>query len=235
MGVGFAIPSSIAKYVMDSMIKTGKVERGWLGAAVQNLSDDLAKSFDFQGTNGALVGDVVPDSPAAKAGLEVGDIIVKFNGKVIESRDQLVSHITATPPGTKAEVEIVRGGKRKTVRVELGRRDEGVDLRPVAGTPGTESSADLGLSVQSLTQEIARQLGVDENEQGVVVTAVEPGSLAERAALRRGDVIVSVGGKAVRDIADFRAAMEKADLKTGVRLQVKSQGARRFVFLKSNG
>ncbi|MBI3463789.1 MAG: DegQ family serine endoprotease [Planctomycetes bacterium] len=233
MGVGFAIPSNIAKYVMDSMIKTGKVERGWLGAAVQNLTDDLAKSFDFNGTNGVLVGDVVPDSPAAKAGLEVGDIILKFNGKEMESRDQLVSNITATPPGTKAELDIVRNGKHKTVRVELGRRDEGVDLHPVSGLPGTESSADLGLSVQSLTPELARQLGVDENEQGVAVSAVEPGSLAQRAGIRPKDIIAVVGNAPVHNVAEFRDAMKQQDIKRGIRLQLKSDGARRFVFLKS--
>jgi len=234
MGVGFTIPSNIAKYVMDGVIKNGKVDRGWLGAAVQNMSDDLAKSFEFTGTHGVLVGDVVPGSPAAKGGLEVGDIIVKFNGKAMDSRDQLVSNIASTSPGSKVELEVVRSGQRRTLRVELGRRDDEVAERPAAAPAAAESSSELGMAVQPLTPEYARQLGIAEDQQGVLVTAVEPGSVAERGGVARGDVVVSIGRRPIANMDDYRQAIEKADLKAGIRMQMRSQGARRFVFLKGN-
>jgi len=227
-GIGFAIPSNMAKQVMESIISGGKVVRGWLGVAIQNLSADLAQSFGYDGSDGALIGDVTAGSPAEKAGLKNGDIVVKFAGKPVKDMNHFRNTVAATKPGTKVELDIFRDRAHKTVTIEVGE----LESRGVVAAGGKETTEDLGFTVQTLTPELASKLGYSENEEGVVVTAVEPGSLAERAGIQPKDVVVSVGGEPVKNMNDFRAAMKKQGLATGVRLQLKTEGMKRFVFIK---
>ena len=226
MGVGFAIPSNMAQSVMDSIIENGSVERGFLGAGIQDLNEDLASSFGYKGTDGVLIGDIVADGPAAKAGLEPGDIVVKFNGKPTHKAHQLRNAVAATKPGARSTLDAVRNGKLIHLEVEVGRLDnQAVAVR------GREASVDLGMTVQTLTAEVARQVGADDDE-GVVVTAVEPGSVAGRVGLQPGDVILAIGNAAVKDVGDFREAVKAMDVSQGIRMQIMRDGGRRYVFFR---
>jgi len=230
MGVGFAIPSRIAKEVMGAIIRDGKVERGYIGAGIQDLSPELAQSFQFDSTEGVLVGQVVPGGPADKAGLQQGDIIVEFNGNPTHSVSQLLNAVAATAPNSKTKVVVFRNREKKTLSIVVGRLDD----EQLTFSRDRGNSSDLGITVQTLTPEIARQLGVDEGDQGVVVTEVDPGSLAAAAGIRPRDMILAVGNSRVRNVADFNEAMSEHDLAEGIRILVNTGGFQRFVFLKSS-
>ena len=236
MGIGFAIPSNMARQIMDSIIATGQVERGWLGAIIQDLTKDLASSFGYDSTDGVLIGDVVSGGPADKAGLQAGDIVLEYNGKPVADAAQFRNAVAATDPNSEAEIVVFRDGQRKTLQVKIGLLDEQVAARG-PGVPGgggaPAESLEWGMNVKTLTPDLARQAGVDENQSGVVVTEVAPGSIAAEAGLRPGDVIVSVGGAPVANVSAFREAIDEAELEKGVRLQVNRQGMRRFVVIKS--
>ena len=229
MGVGFAIPSSMAQTVMRNLIDDGEVRRGLLGAAIQDLDASLSHSFGFGSQDGVLVGDVMANGPAEKAGIRSGDIITKFDGESMKGANQLRNTVAATPPDKEVEVVVFRDGQHKTFEVVVGQLDSRMNF-----SGGREASLALGLTAQTLTVEIARQLGCEEGETGAVVTDVEPGSLAAEAGIRPEDVIVSVSGKPIRDIKDLREAMKEHDLTHGIRLQVKRDGTRRYVVLKSS-
>lgn len=228
MGIGFAIPINMAKSIVDSLIEDGFVERGFLGVVIQNLDQDLAESFEFEGTDGALVSDVPEDSPAAKAGLAPGDIIVRVGDKHIEDIDTLRLHIADTAPGTIVPIEIVRKGKRKELDVEIGElKSEPADR--VSSGPETR---DLGMSLETLTPWRANQLRLDGDQDGVLVTSVDPFGPASRAGLRMNDVIVAVEGTPVQSVSDFERAMTSAESSGRARLTVKSGSVKRFVLLR---
>jgi serine protease Do len=220
----------MASTVMDKLINHGEVDRGYLGALIQDLNEDLAASFNYDGADGVLIGDVVDDGPAAKAGLKAGDIVIELDGKRMKSSNQLRNTVAATPAGTSSKLRIYRDGKEKVLAVEIGQLEASARF---AGREGA-SDGDLGITVQTLYAETARQLGYDEDVKGVVVTEVAPGSAAAAAGIRPRDIIVSVGGQGVADAAGFRKAIEDNDLKRGIRMQVMSEGSRRFVFIRSN-
>jgi serine protease Do len=229
-GVGFAIPINMAKSVMDSLIHNGQVVRGWMGVAIQPLDEALAKSFGYDSTEGALVGDVLPDSPAQDAGLKTGDIIVEFGNKKIHDMQQLRNVAAATKPGTKTEVEIIRDGKPMTLELKVAEREaEG------AVASGRDVSNEIGVNVANLTPQEARSLGLEPGTNGVVVTRVDPNGLAYMAGIQAGDVIADVQGVPVDNVNEFQRELSKHDLKAGVRLLVQSGNARRFVLLQNNG
>lgn len=230
-GVGFAIPSNMARSIMDALIKDGQVNRGFLGVLVQNLTPELATSFGFEGKHGALLGDVTKGGPADEAKLKAGDIITKFNGVRMESSQQLRNKVASTTPGTKVELEFFRGGRIRAVEITLGRLGDSPVVTDLTG--GAAAIAKLGLAVEVLTSELAGQLGFDDGQSGVVVTKVEPGGLAERIGLQVKDLIVSINGKPILTMQDFRNQIGKNDLKRGIRLQVISSGFKRFLFLRS--
>jgi serine protease Do len=218
----------MAKSIMQSLMDHGKVVRGWLGVSIQNLDEAMAESFGFKGTKGVLIGDVTPDSPAEKAGLKQGDIIVKYDGKEMADANQLRQTVAATSPGTKVKTEVFREGERETVNVTVGELDAGM-----AVVKGRESqNEDLGMTLRNLTPEIAGQLELKQS-QGVVVTEIEPFGLAAKAGLRPGDVIVAVQTTPVEKVSEFNQAVKKNDLKKGVRLTVLTEGMKRFVILKA--
>ncbi len=231
-GVGFAIPSNMAKAVMEAILRHGRVERGYIGVTLQPLTEELSRSFGYEGTKGALVADVVPDGPASKAGVQPGDIIVEFDGKSVEGVTQLRNMVAMTRPGTKVNIVVFREGRRVELRgVEIGQFPEDT---PIRGVPRREQVPNLGLSVQTLTPQVAATLGLPENEKGVVVTEVEPGSLAAMAGIRPGDVIQVVGNRQVTTAQEFRDALREAG-QQGIRLQIRRGDTRLFVFLRGAG
>jgi serine protease Do len=230
MGIGFAIPSNMARTIMENIIDDGRVERGWLGAMIQDLSEELSESFEFDSTDGVLVGDVVSDGPADKAGIRAGDIVTKFNGKPVRKASQLRNTVASTAPESEAKLEVFREGKAKSLTVTIGLLES-----QIVADRNRQSVLDLGMTVQTFTPEMARQAGFDEDEKGVIVTEVEPGGVAARVAIRPGDLIVAVGTSRINDLADFRKTMKEVDVERGIRMQVKREGFQRFVFMKSSG
>lgn len=231
MGVGFAIPADMAESVMRDLIDYGHMERGYLGAMIQDLDDGLAASFGYEGTKGVLIGDVAPDGPAAKAGLKSGDIVVEFNGRRVDDANELRHVVAATEPGAGVKIRVFRDGGEETLRVQIGQLESSM----VSTGGGGASRTDLGMSVQTLTPETARQHGFETDDKGILVTEVQPGSAAASVGLRPGDLVVSVGGKSVEDVAGFRDALEDENVEEGVRMQVMREGVRRFVFMRTSG
>ncbi len=226
MGVGFAIPSKMVEMVANSIIEEGEVRRGRLGALIQDLTEELAASFQFDSTEGVLIGDIVPDSPAEEAGLQAGDIVIEFNGREVRDASQLRHAVAATAPDTEATLLIFRDGERMTIDVTIGLLEEDADRMPRADQDAT--AMDLGVTVQTLTPELANQLGYSPDERGVVVTDVEAGSVGARAGMRAGDVIVDVNGAPVRSVRDFREALDRVE-NAAVRLRVKRDGVSLFI------
>lgn len=229
MGIGFAIPSNMAKQIVSSLIKKGKVVRGWLGIGIQNLTEELAESFNYADTDGALVGYVEPGGPADKAGIKQGDIVISLNGERKKNLNILRNSIAAVEPGSKVKVEVIRDGETKEFTVKVGELPNSDREKP---TSQEEETSDLGLVVQSLTPETARRLG-SERKNGVIVSRVFPGSPAESSGIQPRDIIVSVNGKVIEDAQDFEDVISRANLKKGVRLVVETQGMERFVFLRN--
>jgi serine protease Do len=227
-GIGFAIPINLAKEILPQLEK-GKVIRGWLGVSIQDVTAELAKSFNLKDTKGALVADVVKDSPAQKAGIERGDIIVSFDGKTIASAHELSRTVAGTAPNTKAKVEVIRSGKRQALTVQVG-------TMPGEAEEETKVvAAELGLSVQTLTPELAEQFEWPREEKGVLITGVEPGSAAEDGGLRRGDLIKEMDHKPVLTLDDYRRQLKKAKQGESILFLVKRGNQTFFVTVKKGG
>ena len=211
VGVGFAIPANMAKQVLPQLRTKGRVSRGKLGVQIQPVTEDNAEFLGLSSPHGALVGTVEEGSPAEKAGIRRGDVIVEFNGKPIKEMDELPQLVASTPIGTKSKVVVVRGGKRQSFDVVVGNLtlDDGGEDLELPGDDAPEPSGEYGLSVQTLTPEVAAQLRVEEGLKGVVVTRVRPGSPAERARLQQYDVILEVNQAPVASAAQFRTAIAK--------------------------
>ena len=232
MGIGFAIPINMVKDVKNSLLTKGRVVRGWLGVIIQNLNEDLAASFGVSSNEGALVSDVSPDSPAAKAGLQQGDIILKFGASPIKDINQLRNLVAATTPGSKIAVTVHRDGKEQSLSVDVTELPANIGSSPVKTAP-EEAGADIGLQLQNLSPELAAQLGT-KRSVGVVVTGVEPSGLAARGGIRPQDILVKLDGVTIDSVATFSKELKKRDLKKGIRLVLEAQGMQRFVFLKSD-
>ncbi len=208
VGIGFAIPINMAKNVMEKLIATGKVTRGYLGLLPQDIDDNLAKALDLKADEGTLVGDVTSGGPADKAGIKRGDVITEFNGKKIKSSSELRNEVAEASPGSTATVNVLRNGKEMKFQVKLGDRPEQVASTENSGQEEAQVSKKLGLTVQTLTRDLAKQLGFDD-DHGAVVTNVEPGSLAEDAGIRSKDLIKEVGRTPVATAAEFERAVGK--------------------------
>jgi serine protease Do len=228
MGIGFAIPINMAKAIKDQLIQTGSVTRGYLGIVIQDLTPELAKSFGLKDNQGILVSQVSEDSPAAKAGLKQGDVIVEFAGKPVEKVGAFRNGVALKAPGSKEELTVLRSGKRKTFSITIGKLPDG-ELAD-AGTP--HSLEKLGLTVQTLTPELARQFGF-QVEKGVVVTQVTPGSEAALAGINPGAVILEVNRKPVSNTEEFKRAVAQTPEKGVVLLLIKDGQYSRYVALKT--
>jgi serine protease Do len=232
IGIGFAIPVNMAKHVMESLIKTGKVERGYLGVVIRGLNEALAKQFQVPDTSGALVQDVSAGGPADKGGIKVGDVIRKLNGQTVEGSGQLTAMVTSMNPGTVVSLDLLRDGKPLTVKVTLGERPANVGISPGVGQAPSEGTL-RGIQVQNLTPAIRNQLGLPSNVQGVVIANLDQDSPAAQADLQAGDVIESINRQPVRNVEDFNRLASQA---TGqVLLRVNRQGTGLFVVLEPGG
>ena len=230
-GVGFAIPSDMARHVMDSIIEHGGVTRGYLGASIQDLDEGLADSFGHDSTEGVLIADVMEGSPAEKAGLRSGDIVTEIDGKKVSDATELRNRVAATAPNSQATIKFYRNGKRKAIKVTIGELDTVV---PTAARGREQSSTEqLGMTVENLSSELAQRIGIDpDDDGGVVVTVVDQGSLAARVGIRPGDMLVAVGNRSIESVVDFNEAMRELDTASGIRMQIERGGVRRFVYVR---
>ena len=203
----------MARKIYTELLAKGKVSRGWLGVSIQPLTPELAKSFGAKDTKGILISDVVPDSPAAKAGVKPGDIVLEFEGKRVEAPGDLQRGVGLTNPGGDVKLKLWRDQGEKTVTVKIG---EAPDEREARAPAGRAKSA-LGLEVRPITPEIARQLNLPSAE-GVVVARVDDGSAAAEAGVQRGDVIREINRHRVRSMGDYERLTR--DVKEGDRLTV---------------
>ncbi|NOZ74968.1 MAG: Do family serine endopeptidase [FCB group bacterium] len=226
-GVGFAIPSNMARKVMNDLIDKGYVVRSWLGVYIQEVDEKVARAMDLNTRNGALVGNVVENSPAEKAGLEEGDVIIKFNGVDIDGPAHLKNVVSSTPPGEVAPVTILRNGRSKTVKVKL----EELKDETVAMDRGS-SRSEFGLTVADVSRSVANRFGVDSNESGVVVTDVAQGSAGDQAGIRPGDLITRVGTEKVKSKKDFLGLVKDQKKKDTLLLLVKRDNISRFYALE---
>ena len=207
-GIGFAIPVDMARGVMEQLVKNGKVTRAYLGILPQDVTPAMAKAFGATETRGALVGDVSPNSPAQRSGLERGDIVLDVNGKPVAGSNDLRMTISMMQPGADVNLRVARNGVERNVTVKLGELPaETASAKP----QGEKSQSSLsGVSVENLTPESAHDLGLPANTKGVVVTDVDPASQAADAGLRQGDVIQQVNRKPVTNTSDFEQALNSS-------------------------
>lgn len=226
-GIGFAVPSNLAKNVMESLIETGKVERAQLGIYGRDIDRALARAFGLKNSQGILVSSVLDDSPASRAGLKEGDVIKTLNGKSVGSYSSFRTTIATSTPGKEVTLGIIREGNARDLTVTLGENTTGEEVSGQNLNNNSDMQKDLGFSVENLNDRIAQQLELKPGQQGVVVTNISDGSNAAQKGLRRGSVILSVNRKPVRNLDDFRSEINKvADQENAVvLLQVIPPGA----------
>jgi serine protease Do len=226
VGIGFAIPMSLAKNVVTQLADSGKVTRGWLGVGIQPVTPELAKSFGRTETTGVLVSSVTEGSPAERAGIKTGDIITDYDGRKVERASDLPRAVAGTPVGRDVKLNVVRDGKPVT----LTARVEALDAKEAAaeGDSGEKAKPALGLAVQPLTPALAQQLGVRAT-QGLVVQNVMEGSPAAEAGFERGDVIVEVNKKPVKSVSELRESVAKNGKGSPMLFRVQRQDASLFL------
>jgi serine protease Do len=234
-GIGFAIPSNMAKQVIDQLLAKGKVVRGWLGVGIQPLTADLAKKFGVAEGEGVLVNEVFEKDPAARAGIKPGDVIVRIDGAVVDSPNKLSRLIGTLTPGATSKIEVIRDQQHVTLDVPLSERR---DLTTVASvpphdTPQPKLEITLGLDVQDVTAGMAEKFGLHESK-GVLVTKVAPNSLAQAEGLREGDLIKEVNRVEVSSTEEFTSAIRRSGRGDAVLLRVLRENRAFFVVLKSS-
>ncbi len=229
-GVGFAVPTSMSKPIYESLVKTGKVVRGYLGIGIQDLNQDLAKSFGIKDAKGALVSDVKDDSPADQAGLKQGDIIMSYQGSPVDDAVALQRMVTRTTVGAKVPVRVIRDGHEKDLTVTIGEQPE---TTKIAKTEAGETDyAFAGVAVQELDRDTAKELGIKGKAQGVMVTSVEPDSGAEKAGLMPGDVIREINRQPVKSVKDFEKVSSGVKKGENVLILISRRGASLFLSAK---
>jgi len=219
-GIGFAIPINMAKELLPQL-KKGKVTRGWLGVSIQEITEDIAKSFKLKDAKGALVAEVMEDTPAQRGGMERGDIVISFDGKEVETPNDLQRIVASTPPDKKVKAKVIRDGKIETLTVKVGTMPEEITETEKAIT------TDLGLTVQTLTPDLAEQFNWSRDEKGVLITGVDPSGVGADAGLRRGDLIKEIDRQDVESTEDYRKILGEVKKGESVLFLIK-RGTRTF-------
>ena len=231
-GIGFAIPINLAKELLPQLIAKGSVTRGWLGVAVQKVTPDLAKSFNLENEEGALIADVYPGSPADKAGLKRGDIVSLYNDKKIAEPFDLTAYVGQTAVGKSAQLKVIRAGKAMTLAVTVGKREE--EKLAAKGGKGKSEEEDqgasdlLGLLVRNLRLDEQKDLGLSESG-GVVIQRVDPNSPAEQSDVHEGDVLLEINGEADKDVGTHQLLTQKLKKGSIVRLLLHRESATIYV------
>ncbi len=231
-GIGFAIPANLARNIMDQIMKTGKVTRGYLGILPQELTPEMAKAFGMPNGHGVAIAQVEPNSPAQKAGLKVGDVITAVNGTPADDVNSFRLQVAGFAPNTTVHLKVERNGQALDIPVTLGEfnleaenKGEGQGNLPNGGEKGALN----GVSVQGLSSDLRQQLQVPEGTQGVVITEVDPASQASAAGLQQGDIIVQVNRKPVTNVSEFNSAVRAGANRDSTLLLVKRGQGTQFV------
>ena len=225
VGIGFAIPINIAKGILKDLKENGSVTRGWLGVMIQKITPELAKSFGLNQSEGALVGDVIPDGPAFKGGVKRGDVIVRFNGEDVKDMEDLPKIVAATTPNSVVDVEVIREGSKKILQVTI---EVLKDSQPLV----VAKTADpLGMQVQDITKELAQSLQLEDTE-GVLVSDVTPGNSAAESGIRRGDVIAEMNRNPVNSMKDYQRLLGSVKKGASVLFLVKRGGTTIYIAVK---
>ncbi len=227
MGVSFAIPSNLAKEIANQLIENGEVTRGYLGIMIQQVTPDLAKSFNIKPGQGIIVSQVNDGSPAEKAGLRQGDVIIKFRGKPVKEVGHFRNLVALIQPGGQEKLVILRNGEQKKLNITIGKLSGKDNL---ASAEPSQSTEKIGLSVQTLTPQLAKQFNAKPGE-GVVVTAVKPGSIAAKKGIQIGMIILQVNQKPVNSAAEFKRAIKKSSDDKRVLLLARIGNAQQFIVL----
>ncbi len=242
VGIGFAIPSNLARPVIESLMRQGRVVRAWLGVRIQTVTDEIAESLGLEQSTGALVASVVPDGPAARAGIEAGDVILEFNGRPIRKMRELPRTVAETPVGEEVEVAVWRRGERRVLRVTLGElpSEEELARAGTAGEPAPTAIAEipeLGLKIASIDESLRERFQLGDGASGVVVVEVVEGSPAAEEGLAPGDLLMEVNQEPVGSPPEVLAHVNQAkqEGKRSVLLLVDRQGDLRFVALRFAG
>jgi len=237
IGIGFAIPSNMARAVMDQLLKTGKVHRGMLGVTIQSIDSDLASSMNLPAARGAIVTSVASSGPAEKAGIKRGDVITAVNKQPVIDNNSLRNLVASLPPGSNVEVTALRNGRDQNFQVALAElpdreRPEG-DSEDTSGKSDDTGNTKFGLTVQPLTAETATRYGLDADDQGLLVTRVDPSGSAANAGVRQGDLIQEVNRQPVKTVTEFSTAIQRSGAKPALVL-VKRRNNVIYMTLKAN-
>ena len=224
VGIGFAIPINIAKGILKDLKETGSVTRGWLGVMIQKITPELKKSFGLSQSEGALVGDVIPNGPADKGGVKRGDVITRFDNQAVREMEDLPKIVAATTPGSVVDVEVIRDGSRKVLRITIEVLKDTKETVVAKADP-------LGLQVQDITEELAQSLKL-EGVDGVLVSDVVAGNAASEAGIRRGDVISEMNRVPVKNLQDYNNLLANVEKGSSVLFLVKRGGSTIYIAVK---
>jgi len=234
-GIGFAVPSNMVRLVMDQLVQKGKVIRGWIGVTIQEITPELSQKFGLKNTNGALVSDVERNSPADRAGIMRGDIILEFNGRKVKDVSSLRNMVAQSKGGSEVSMKILRSGKEYSVKVVIvDLPKEIAEVVPDQSLKDSEAEVPIGLTVMDLTREIARQLGFNKDEGGVVVVKVEPGSPADEAEIKKGDIIKEIDKKGIDNLEDFNRITSYIKKNDTILLFINRSGKKFYTILKAS-
>ena len=232
-GIGFAVPINMASKIMKDLIDKGSVSRGWLGVGIQDVSQDLAKAFKLKNTKGSLITAVMENTPAQRAGMLKGDVVVRINDKLIQNSNHLRNEIANAGAFTEIDLELIREGKSINIKLKLDERPQNVGRVKMTPqlTPAVEQVELLGMTVEALTDDNAEKLGV-KSGSGVLISKIESESPAEKAGLRMGMIIQEVERNAVKNLEIFKQIVSEMDAAKGILLLVTTNGGSRYIFIQ---